>query len=109
MRQLTFHEPGRVTWEDISEPASMGDVDALVAPIAVAACDLDAALMKGAFPVAGPFPLGHEFVGRVMEVGDSVDGVAVGDKVAVSFQISCGECDRCMRGITGSCRQVNPG
>lgn len=104
-----FVEPGKVVWEQTSEPELEGPGEALVRPTAVAACDLDAALMAGRFPIQGPFPLGHEFVGEVVAVGDQVSGHSKGDNVVVSFQISCGTCDRCERGVTGSCRLVNPG
>lgn len=109
MRQLTFYEPGRAGWEDIAEPTLSGREEALVRPTAVAACDLDAAVMKGMFPIPGPFALGHEFVGEVVAVGEEVARFRRGDPVVVSFQISCGDCDRCLRGATGSCRRVNPG
>ena len=35
--------------------------------------------------------------------------VAAGDRVVVPFQISCGECERCLAGLTGDCRAVRPG
>ena len=41
---------------------------ALVRPLAVATCDLDAAMVSGAAPLPGPFAFGHEFVAEVAEV-----------------------------------------
>ena len=93
---------------EVAEPKIQGNAEALVAPTAVAICDLDRPVAGGLFPVPGPFAFGHEFVGTVVEAGPEA-GVQLGDEVVVSFQISCGECDRCQRGITGSCRKVNPG
>jgi alcohol dehydrogenase len=78
----------------------------MIRPLAVARCDLDYAFVSGSFPMAGPFALGHECVGEVTEVGEGVRRVAVGDRVVVPFQISCGECERCRKGQTGSCRAV---
>ena len=78
-------------------------------PLAVAMCDLDAVFLSGAIPIAEPFPLGHECVAEVIEVGDAVRGVAPGDIVVVPFQISCGECAACALGHTGSCRSVPRG
>jgi alcohol dehydrogenase len=106
MKQLTLVEPGRVEWTDAPEPALQGDGEALVRPLAVALCDLDANIVSGAFPVPAPVALGHEFVAEVVEVGDSVNGARPGDPVVVPFQISCGECDRCRRGQTGDCERV---
>ncbi len=108
MRQLTFIEPRRVEWQDVPEPQIEAPAQAIVAPIAVALCDLDKSVISGRVPQPGPFALGHECVARVVEVGADVVSVAPGDLVVVPFQISCGACDRCARGLTGSCSMVKP-
>ena len=61
-------------------------------PVALATCDIDAAFVQGRFPVGDPFSFGHECVGEVTEVGDSVRSVKPGDLVSIPFQVSCGEC-----------------
>jgi alcohol dehydrogenase len=109
MRQLTFHGAGRLEWEDVPAPDLAGAGDALVRPIAVATCDLDAALMTGRAPLAGPFAFGHEFVGDVLEVAPDVTIARAGHRVIVPFQISCGICDPCRRGLSGSCATAGPG
>jgi threonine dehydrogenase-like Zn-dependent dehydrogenase len=53
--------------------------------------------------------LGHENLGEVIEVGDAVDRVKVGDWVCLPFNIGCGFCKNCERGFTGFCLTVNPG
>uniref|UniRef100_UPI0014839C56 alcohol dehydrogenase catalytic domain-containing protein n=1 Tax=Mycobacterium avium TaxID=1764 RepID=UPI0014839C56 len=47
-------------------------------------------------------------VAEVVDVGDEVSSVRVGDRVVVPFQISCGRCSACRRGHTGSCLSVPP-
>src|SRR5712691_10412758 len=108
MRQLFYLEPGKVEWREVDAPALEGEGEALVRPLAVALCDLDRGLLKGHTPFEGPFPLGHEFVGEVADAGEAA-GVQPGDRVVASFQISCGECERCRAGVTGSCTAVSPG
>jgi alcohol dehydrogenase len=103
-----FVEPGRAEWQEVSEPSLQGPGQALVRPLAVAACDLDAWVMRGTVPFEGPFALGHEFVGEVAEAGEEA-GVAPGDRVVVTFQVSCGECERCRRGLTANCTEVQRG
>ena len=103
MQQLAFLEPGRLAWTEAPEPRLEGPGEALVRPLAVTTCDLDQAIIRGRFPLAGPFPLGHEFVAEVIETGDAVTGVARGERVVVPFQISCGTCARCRQGLTSSC------
>ena len=109
MRQLTFRGPGRLEWEEVDAPLLTGEGDALVRPLAVATCDLDAAVMQGLAPLPGPFALGHEFVAEVVEVADGVGAAAPGERVIVPFQISCGACDRCRRGFTASCDTAGAG
>ena len=109
MEQLFFIEPGHVEWRDIPEPELLDGLDALVRPIAVATCDLDTAVVHGHAPFPGPFPLGHEGVAEIVEVGDEVRAVAVGQRVVVPFQVSCGTCGRCSRGLTASCASVDFG
>jgi threonine dehydrogenase-like Zn-dependent dehydrogenase len=109
MRQLTFVGPGRLVWDDVASPELGGGTDALVRPIAVATCDLDAAVMSGRAPLPGPYAFGHEFVADVVEVGDAVTRARPGDQVIVPFQVSCGTCDPCRRGLTGSCATAGAG
>jgi threonine dehydrogenase-like Zn-dependent dehydrogenase len=53
--------------------------------------------------------LGHENLGQVIEIGSAVDQVKVGDRVCLPFNISCGFCKNCERGLTGFCLTANPG
>lgn len=133
MRELTFVQPGELVWRDVPEPTLQGAGEALVRPLAVARCDLDYGVLcgeapfrgktlhwlrnhlpervgqKGLFrnaPFRGPYAFGHECVAEVVAVGASVRAVQVGDRVVVPFQISCGECPRCRKGLTASCDGV---
>lgn len=107
MQQLFFIEPGKAEWREAPEPRIESDGDALVRPLAVAACDLDRGLMRGDIPFEGPFPLGHEVVAEVVEVGaEAAEGPSPGTRVVVPFQISCGECGFCRRGVTSACEAV---
>ena len=69
----------------------------------VACCDLDVGVSHGRLPVPPGHAVGHEGLAEVVAVGDDVDNVRVGDRVVVPFQISCGTCPPCRRGVTGSC------
>ena len=50
-----------------------------------------------------PVTPGHEVVGNVEEIGDSVQGVNIGDLVLVYPWIGCGECPTCEKGDTNLC------
>ena len=109
MEQLTLDVTGRIEWRDVPAPRLEGDGEALVRPLAVTRCDIDLPYVAGFLPPPRPFALGHECVGEITALGDGVRGFRVGQRVIVPFQISCGQCDRCRRGQTGSCRTAGPG
>lgn len=106
MRRLRYDRPGVVVDEQAPDPALEGPREALVRPLAMATCDLDVAVLRGRYPLPGPYALGHECVAEVVEVGADVAAVHPGDRVVVPFQISCGTCARCRAGLTGSCTTV---
>ena len=106
MRELNFLEKGKLEWREADDPKLDGDGEALVRPVAVATCDLDLWLVQGRIPYEGPLAMGHEGVGEVLDVGDSVSSVKPGDLVSIPFQVSCGECATCRRGHTGNCEKV---
>ena len=109
MRQITFVGPGRLEWQEVPEPELQGPGEAIVRPIAVARCDVDLPIVSGFAPFRPPFAFGHEFVAEIVSLGEEVRDFRPGQKVVVSFQITCGECDRCRRGLTGSCAAVPVG
>ncbi|HUO36373.1 MAG TPA: alcohol dehydrogenase catalytic domain-containing protein [Mycobacterium sp.] len=106
MRQLTYDEPGRCAWREVPEPMLAAPAQALVRPVAVACCDLDVAVARGLAPLPPGYAVGHEGIADVVEVGDAVTVVRPGDRVVVPFQINCGSCRECRRGVTGSCAAV---
>jgi alcohol dehydrogenase len=106
MEQLTLVEQGKIEWRDVPAPRLEDPGDALVRPLAVSRCDIDLPYVTGLLPPPRTFALGHECVGEVTALGDGVTTVRVGDRVIVPFQISCGACGRCKRGLTGSCESV---
>lgn len=108
MQQLTYIGPGELAWRDVSAPTLDSDRAALVRPLAVATCDLDALIVAGESPFPAPFALGHECVAEVIDIGDGVRAIHPGQRVSVPFQISCGDCAACRRGRTGNCQSEGP-
>jgi threonine dehydrogenase-like Zn-dependent dehydrogenase len=106
MQQLTYTAPGALEWREATAPVLSSDAAALVRPVAVATCDLDALIVRGESPFPPPFPIGHECVAEVIDVGDQVSGVSPGTLVSVPFQISCGSCPQCRRGRSSNCSSV---
>lgn len=106
VQQLTFVGARQLEWREVPDPEIDTPGAVLVRPVAVATCDLDAGIVSGSAPLPGPFAFGHEFVADVIAIGDGVRHVAVGQRVVVPFQISCGACGACTRGVTASCERV---
>jgi len=106
VRQLTCVSAGKLEWREVPEPALAGDGEALVRPLAVARCDIDRPLASGLVPLRGPFALGHECVGELIALGGAVRGLALGQRVVVSFQVSCGGCGRCRAGHSALCERL---
>jgi threonine dehydrogenase-like Zn-dependent dehydrogenase len=105
MRSLVLEDTRRLAWHEVPEPERRHEREAIVRPLAVATCGLDQPMIFGLTPFPMPIHLGHECVAEVVE---GPEGFSPGDRVVVPFQISCGFCPRCTRGLTGSCATVAP-
>lgn len=105
MRQLTCLGPKQLAWRDVPDPRLDSDHAAIVRPLAVARCDIDLLLAHGLIPAKGPFALGHEAVVEIIELGDAVRGLSIGQRAIVSFQLSCGECAACSAGRSAVCQR----
>jgi 2-desacetyl-2-hydroxyethyl bacteriochlorophyllide A dehydrogenase len=80
--------------------------DAIVAIQASGICGSDLHIYHGRVKMEPGFTIGHEFVGRVVEAGDAVTRVAVGDRVCGCFHTACGTCFYCLRGVYQKCDRV---
>jgi threonine dehydrogenase-like Zn-dependent dehydrogenase len=106
MQQLMIEETDAYVWREGPEPQITSPGQAIVRPLVVACCDLDVAVAQGRLPMPPGHAVGHEGIAEVIAVGDDVTNVRVGDRVVVPFQISCGDCRACRRGVTGSCARL---
>jgi threonine dehydrogenase-like Zn-dependent dehydrogenase len=109
MRALVYEGPSRVRVRDKPEPRIEHPADAILRVTRAAICGSDLHLFHGLVPdtrVGSTF--GHEFTGVVEEVGASVQDLRRGDRVVVPFNISCGTCFYCQRGLFGDCESSNP-
>lgn len=107
MQQLTYTAPHELQWREAPQPQLSGDGAALVRPVAVATCDLDALIVAGESPFPAPFAIGHECVAEIVDAGDAVGSFQAGQLVSVPFQISCGQCVPCRRGRSSNCASVD--
>jgi propanol-preferring alcohol dehydrogenase len=94
VRLTAFRAP--LEEDEQSDPAP-GAGDVLVEIRAAGICHSDAHYRSGRSSVALPLILGHEIAGVVIDRGSGVTDVAIRDRVAVHYLLSCGTCDRCRR------------
>jgi len=104
MKALVYGGPGKRTWTDVPDRRIEAATDAIVRIDSSTICGTDLHILKGDVPEVKPGTiLGHEAVGTIVEVGDAVTTLAVGDRVLVSCITSCGRCRFCREGHYGLC------
>ncbi|MCW2764260.1 MAG: Alcohol dehydrogenase GroES domain protein [Nocardioides sp.] len=104
MKALTYHGRRDVRVDDVPDPRIERPTDAIIKVTSSAICGSDLHL----YEVLGPFLskgdiLGHEPMGIVEEVGADVTHIKAGDRVVIPFNISCGSCWMCERGLFAQC------
>ena len=106
MRAVVFPRAGAVRLDTLADPVP-GPGEAVVRVRASGLCHTDIEVMRGHYGT-GAFPLapGHEFAGEVVAVGPDVSDPAVGARVVVDPNLSCGACRACLRGRANLCAQL---
>lgn len=104
MKAVTWHGKRDVRVDTVPDPVIEDPTDAIIEVTSTNICGSDLHLYEvlGAFMKPGDI-LGHEAMGTVAEVGSEVTNLAVGDRVVVPFQISCGSCYMCDRTLYTQC------
>lgn len=104
MKAVTWHGRRDVRVDTVPDPRIETPTDAIIEVTSTNICGSDLHLYEvlGAFMHEGDI-LGHEPMGIVREVGSDVDGLSVGDRVVVPFQISCGHCNMCDQQLYTQC------
>jgi glutathione-independent formaldehyde dehydrogenase len=120
---VVYKEPGRVAVEDHDPPKLEVPVDVakskglsqkavhgvILRSVATNICGSDQHMVRGRTTAPAGQTLGHEITGEIVEKGEDVQFLDVGDIVSVPFNIACGRCRNCKEGQTGVCLNVNPG
>ncbi|EMY61929.1 zinc-dependent alcohol dehydrogenase [Leptospira terpstrae] len=107
MRRLMFRKKGILEWEEVDPLVITGENQVIIEPISIARCDLDLPIVRGETLFRAPFPVGHEFVGKIKSLSEDLANLySIGMTVAVPFQISCGSCPACLNHHANSCDSV---
>jgi len=104
MKAVTWQGKRQLSVDSVPDPTILEPTDAIVQITSSAICGSDLHL----YELFGPFIdkgdiLGHEPMGVVVEIGSAITSLAVGDRVVVPFNISCGQCFMCLHGLQSQC------
>ena len=106
MKAAVLNGPYNLVIEHVDKPeAKAGEV--LVKVRATGICGTDIETYHGKYPVKYPLIMGHEAAGEVVQVGEGVKKVRVGDKIVIDPIFNCGSCYLCLMGKRNLC--VNGG
>lgn len=100
-----LYGPRDVRFEDREDPTIIKPTDAIIRLSATCVCGSDLWPYRGAQPINGPTPMGHEYCGIVEEVGRDVKSVRPGQFVIGSFVASDDTCAICHHGYQSRCVQ----
>jgi glutathione-independent formaldehyde dehydrogenase len=103
MKALVYHGPKKVSVDNVPDAKIEKPTDVVIQLTTTNICGSDLHMYEGRTDVEKGKVLGHENLGEVVEVGKAVDTVKKGDKVVLPFNIACGFCANCERGLTGYC------
>lgn len=106
MRALVFKKIGTIDFEQIPVPKINDPSDVIIKIAACGICGSDVKILEGKHAYKENTVLGHEFNGRVVEIGSGVATVKVGDRVAIDNNPRCGMCDFCRMGFSSQCEWI---
>ncbi|GAA4557861.1 glutathione-independent formaldehyde dehydrogenase [Planotetraspora kaengkrachanensis] len=108
MKAVVYEGPRQVNVERVPDARVERPTDVLVRVTTSNICGSDLHMYEGRTDFEAGRVLGHENLGEVIEIGSAVDRVRVGDMVCIPFNIACGSCGNCEKGLTAYCLTTNP-
>jgi threonine dehydrogenase-like Zn-dependent dehydrogenase len=108
MKAIQLVGPRQIEIHDVDD-VRPGPGEVAVQSDYVGLCGTDLHVFLGECEDRVPYPaiMGHEFGGRIAELGDGVAGFAVGDRVVVDPVFPCGDCPVCRAGHFNTCPSVD--
>ena len=108
MKAVVYQGPKDVAVTDVPDARIEDPNDILVRITTTNICGSDLHMYEGRTSFETGRVFGHENMGQVVEVGDAVRKVKVGQYVVLPFNVSCGFCKNCERGLTNYCLTMQP-
>ncbi|MCS7479136.1 glutathione-independent formaldehyde dehydrogenase [Umezawaea endophytica] len=108
MKAVVYQGPEDIAVTDVPDARIEDPNDILVRITTTNICGSDLHMYEGRTSFETGRTFGHENMGEVVEVGDAVRKVKVGEYVVLPFNVSCGFCKNCERGLTNYCLTMQP-
>jgi threonine dehydrogenase-like Zn-dependent dehydrogenase len=108
MKAVVYQGPKDVVVTDVPDARIEDPNDILVRITTTNICGSDLHMYEGRTSFETGRVFGHENMGQVVEVGDAVRKVKVGEYVVLPFNVSCGFCKNCERGLSNYCLTMQP-
>jgi len=109
MKALVYYGPKDVKIAEMPDAKIEQSTDVLVKITSTNICGSDLHMYEGRTNMEEGRIFGHENMGEVIEIGKAVTRIKIGDMVCLPFNIGCGHCNNCEKGLTGFCLIMNPG
>lgn len=113
-RGVVYLGPGKVEVQTIDYPKMQNpqgkqiEHAVILKIVSTNICGSDQHMVRGRTTAPSGLVLGHEITGEVIEKGEDVEFINVGDLVSVPFNVACGRCRNCREQLSGVCLNVNP-
>ena len=103
MKAGVFYGPHDIRVEDVPDPKIEKPTDAIVKITYTCICGSDLWFYRGITDKQVCAPVGHEFIGEIIEIGDNVKKIKVGNFVVGPFLWCDGTCAECKKGMSSAC------
>ena len=104
MKAITFQDVERLSYETVADPVIEAHSDVIIEIELAGICGSDLHPYHGReVGIETGTVMGHEYIGRVVEVGREVHDLEIGDRVVGPFTTNCGRCFYCQAGLPCRC------
>lgn len=106
MKAVLFPEAGQIKVTQVDEP-TCGPDEVLISVTSCGICGTDLHIYRDEYMSTFPLIPGHEFHGKVVQIGEKVTNLAIGDRVAVDPNLYCGKCENCRNEQSNQCLDLS--
>ncbi len=108
MLAAIYYDKENIQVKEVSAPVLQKN-NMIARVLCCAICGTDLKLfMVGGPKIKAPRIIGHEFVAKIVEIGEEVSGFEIGEHIVLATTLPCGECAYCKEGYFNLCQNTKP-